>query len=227
MGRKHKYNYDLMIKICKEYEKGGCSFKDLSLKYDINRHRIKAIYYKYSTFGAESLKDTSKNKSYSKEIKIKIINEYLTGNYSYRDLSMKYKIERNNIVRWVLEHKNGKTRYNSGTKGADIMSRKTTLNERIEIVKDLIKNELDYNATSKKYNVSYTQVYQWHKKYQEKGVDGLIDRRGRRKIEDELTPEEQSNLEVKRLKKELELAKATIEVLKKNIEIAEKLGKTK
>lgn len=227
MGRKHKYSYDLMIRICKEYASGYTSFGNLSKKYKIPTKSIRNIYFKYTNFGSDSLKDTIENKYYPIELKMKIINEYLSGKYSYNDLAIKYKIDDNNITRWVLEYKRGKTRYNNSRKGADIMSRKTTLEERIEIVKDLIKNELDYNAISKKYKVSYTQIYNWHKKYQEKGVDGIVDKRGRRKAIDELIPEEQSKLEVKRLKKELELAKATIEVLKKNIEIAEKLGKIK
>lgn len=39
--------------------------------------------------------------------------------------------------------------------------RKTTYEERIEIVAFCISNNDDYQATADKFNVSYQQVYTW------------------------------------------------------------------
>ena len=36
-------------------------------------------------------------------------------------------------------------------------------------------------------NISYQQIYSWVRKYEATGVDGLVDRRGKAKAEDELT----------------------------------------
>ena len=48
----------------------------------------------------------------------------------------------------------------------------------------------DYGLTVETYQVSYQQIYAWVRKYEEKGVKGLTDRRGEAKPEDELTEED-------------------------------------
>jgi len=61
--------------------------------------------------------------------------------------------------------------------------RATTLDERIDIVCYCISNNMDYSKTIKQYGVSYQQIYGWVRKYETKGSDGLVDRRGKRKDE--------------------------------------------
>lgn len=75
----------------------------------------------------------------------------------------------------------------SGTAGTGIMTkgRKTTYDERVEIVTFCIENQMNYAVTAESYRVSYQQVYQWVKKYESKGIDGLLDKRGRNKPENE------------------------------------------
>jgi len=58
--------------------------------------------------------------------------------------------------------------------------RKTTQDERKEIVQYCLKHKMNYGETAKRYQVSYSQVYQWVKKYKEMGEAGLEDRRGHR-----------------------------------------------
>ena len=59
-------------------------------------------------------------------------------------------------------------------------SRKTTQEERLEIVRECIAGGNNYGAMALKYKVSYQQVYTWVKKYREMGEAGLEDRRGYR-----------------------------------------------
>ena len=66
-----------------------------------------------------------------------------------------------------------------------------------------------------KYNVSYTQVYQWVQKYLESGEAGLSDRRGKRKSDDELDELERLRRENQRLKKKLEESERLNLLLKK------------
>lgn len=47
--------------------------------------------------------------------------------------------------------------------------RKTTLDERIEIVSYCMEHGKDYQLTCQKYAVSYNQLYSWVRKYEEKG----------------------------------------------------------
>jgi transposase-like protein len=57
-------------------------------------------------------------------------------------------------------------------------SRETTLEERVQIVKDCIESGYDYGSIAKKYDIWYQQVYTWVKKFNVKGNPGLQDRRG-------------------------------------------------
>jgi transposase len=77
--------------------------------------------------------------------------------------------------------------------------RKTTLEERIEIAQYTIANELDYQKSMKKYDVSYPQVYAWVRKYQSGSEEALRDRRGRHKPEEELDETERLKLRIKEL----------------------------
>ena len=65
--------------------------------------------------------------------------------------------------------------------------RKTTYEERIEIVSFCIENHKDYQLTADTYQVSYQQVYSWVRKYEVQGVGSLTDKHGRTKPEVEMT----------------------------------------
>lgn len=89
----------------------------------------------------------------------------------------------------------------------------------MEIVKRCLENGKDYSQAAQRFGVSYQQVYQWTKKYMEKGQAGLEDKRGRRKEETELTPEEKTQRDMKQLEQENERLRAEIAFLKKLEEI--------
>ena len=95
-------------------------------------------------------------------------------------------------------------------------SRKITKEERVAIVKDCLENGLSYGDTAKKHNVSYQQVYTWVKKYSELGEDGLDDRRGKRKAEQEPRSElEEMKIKMAKLEQELYRTKVERDLLKK------------
>jgi len=98
-------------------------------------------------------------------------------------------------------------------------ARLTTLDERIEIVGYCIAKGKDYGAAIEKYGVSYQQIYSWVRKYESKGVDGLIDKRGKRKPLDEMTEVERLRAESKLLKAQNKQKDMEITVLKKLQEI--------
>ena len=93
--------------------------------------------------------------------------------------------------------------------------RKTTLDERKEIVKYCLNHDRDYKGAAEKYDVSYSQVYSWVKKYDVIGEEGLTDRRGRRKSDDEVDELERLKRENLRLKRQLEERDMLVELLKK------------
>lgn len=95
----------------------------------------------------------------------------------------------------------------------------TTLEERIKIVEECINYGNDYASIAQKYECSYGQVYSWVKKYQDKGVEGLYDRRGKNKPIDELFEIEKLKIENRMLKAQSKQQQMEIDFLKKLDEI--------
>ena len=93
--------------------------------------------------------------------------------------------------------------------------RKTSIEERIEIANYCIEHGLDYKGTASVYDVSYSQVYSWVRKYNEAGEGGLVDRRGTHKTDDEVDELERLRRENRRLKRQLEERDMAVELLKK------------
>ena len=160
-----------------------------------------------------------KNKKYSGELKLKAVQDYLKGGGSLRDICHKYKIKNEKSLReWILwynGHREFKER--SSGKGEIYMTkgRKTTLEERVEIVAFCIEHGKDYGLAVETYKVSYQQVYAWVRKYEEKGVQGLTDRRGKAKPENELTEADRLRQENKILQAKIKDQEMEIALLKK------------
>lgn len=93
--------------------------------------------------------------------------------------------------------------------------RRTTIEERKEIVEYCLKHNHDYKETANIYDVSYSQVYFWVKKYDANGEEGLSDKRGRHKTDGEVDELERLKRENLRLKRQLEEKDMVVELLKK------------
>ena len=65
------------------------------------------------------------------------------------------------------------------------------------------------------YDVSYSQVYSWVKKYVANGNNAFTDRRGRHRTDDEVDEMERLRRENLRLKRQLEEKDMVVELLKK------------
>ena len=231
MGRKIKYNKELKLEIVKRYLKGESSIS-LVNEYGIPASmdsNVRKWAHKYEELGEAAFDGYSTNKSYSKELKEKIVNDYLNGKDSCESLANKYNISTLSIVmNWVKKYNEGIEIKDYNPKGDvyTMKSRKTTFEERLEIVNYVLANDFDYKGAADKYTVPYASVYQWVKKYNELGEDGLKDSRGRPSSNEpkkELTLEEKQAIEIEKLKRELEREKMVVEVLKKNLEIRQKM----
>lgn len=176
----------------------------------------------YETFGEEGLTTPSKRKCYSDEIKNSALNDWKSGEYSKRDICKKYKIRSTTqLQNWINDnnnHKNIKSQ-NTGGKIVMIKERPITFDERIEIVRYYLENSANYNEVAVKFNVSYQQVRLWVLKYEKDGLDALIDKRGRKKSEEELTELDRIKIENKLLKSKAIYLEAEVEFLKKLKEI--------
>lgn len=97
--------------------------------------------------------------------------------------------------------------------------RKTTFEERVEIVQLVRSNDKNYMKAFEEYQVSHQQVYSWVKKYEISGHEALQDKRGRNKSVEELTDIEKLNLRIKELEAKNERLEMEVAVQKKLKEI--------
>ena len=174
-----------------------------------------AIYKKH---GVAGFAKKTKNRSYSKQFKIEIIEKYIRGEASSIELGNQYDISSSLLRRWIQMYNANIELKDYYPKQEVYMAearRKTTLEERKEIVNYCINHNRDYKNTATKFNVSYGQVYSWVKKYDSDGESGLTDRRGQRKTDDEVDELERLRRENLRLKRQLEEKDMVVELLKK------------
>ena len=222
MGRKPKLSADMKVCICKQYL-DGISSTELSQEYGIYCKTIRRWAKSYQSKGAGAFDIKLHNAAYTKEFKQQVVEAYLNGEGSVEDLTIKYNIPSHTTVNtWIKKYNNLEELKDYDPKPGVYMkdrSRKTTLDERTEIVKYCLEHETNYKKTAEVFDVSYTQVYQWVKKYQSLGDDGLVDRRGQHKNEDQLSDIEILERKVKLLERQLKEKEMENELLKKVQEI--------
>ena len=102
--------------------------------------------------------------------------------------------------------------------------RKTSFDERVEIVQYCIANDHNYAETAARYGVSYQQARSYTIKYEAGGVGALRDRRGRSKPSEEMSELERLRAENRILRAEKERAEMEASFLKKLDEIERRRG---
>lgn len=219
---KRTYSFQDKIKIVEALNNGSHSISELKFIYKVNDQAIYDWVYRYEKYGVEGLKKSSTCKKYSKELKLAAVQDYLSGDYSQNEVVRKYEIScRRVLQKWINKYNSHRELKDTSKGRTNTMTkrRNTTLNERKEIVLSCLENGKDYPKAAETYQVSYQQVYQWVKKYEDGGEEALTDKRGRKKEETELTPEQKMKLEMKRLASENERLRAENLFLKKLKEI--------
>lgn len=222
---KIKYSPHIKIKVAQEYLSGEKSLLMIAreLGYECKNSRtpgnITRWIKQYMAYGEAAFINPKGNSSYTKEFKKLVVEEYLSGGYSLLDLSIKYKIRNEYIVSsWIKQ-------YNANIELKDYIPkrevymaearRKTTIEERKEIVRYCICHHRDYKETASIYDVSYSQVFSWVKKYDACGEEGLLDKRGHQKTDNEVDELERLRRENLRLKRQLKESEMVVELLKK------------
>ena len=196
---KRKISREEKIPAVKEYLSGSNSQRSIAGKYGVTVAAFQRWLNKFQSMGEGGFEE-GRHKSYSEELKEQAVVDYLSGAGSQTEICRKYQIKSTTQLRlWILKYNNHEPlkSYAGGRGKAMVKGRKTTLEERIDIVKDHMESGSSYEETSEKHQISYQQIYQWVRKYQENGIDGLVDRRGRRKEQDAMTEEEKLRAELK------------------------------
>jgi len=217
--RKNKIKGYLKAKYVEEYKAGKISVKDICDELGVADQTVRQWIISYDVFGASNIESGSTNAKYTTETKNAAVKDYLDGKGSLKDICSKYRIRNKvQLMRWIKLYNGHKDLRSTGGKGSEIYmtkGRSTTLNERIEIVSYCIAQNKDYTKTMGKYKVSYQQIYSWVKKYENNGIDGLIDKRGKKKTLEEMTEVERLRATNKLLQSEIEQKSMEIDLLKK------------
>ena len=171
----------------------------------------------------QMLKEANSWKSYSKELKEAAAQDYLNHGLSKGEIVLKYEISSRSVLsRWIRKYTSHSELKDSvkGMSKTMTKGRKTTVEERIEIVKACLANGKNYQETATQYEISYQKVYQWVRKLEENGEQGLTDHRGRKKPLEERTPEDKLRLKIQQMERENERLRAENLFLKKLEEIS-------
>ena len=224
MGRKRKYTIEEKIQAVLDYKKGirGKAQRCNDLGLVRSGTDLYRWVKQYDKQGEIIFYPKERNKEYSKEFKERVVKEDWDGKGSARDLCYLHDIlSMTTLLNWVKSYNSHEELkdYNPKREVYMTKSRKTTIEERIEIVQYCLNQDKEYKFAAEQYNVTYAQVYQWVKKYLELGEAGLTDKRGRRKEESQLTELEKLQRENERLKHQLELKERENIILKKLKEV--------
>ena len=221
MSRTIKYTVEQKIRAAERYIKGEASASGIAAEMGMpasgNRSvREWAAIYRENGIEGFNLKDG--NRSYTAEEKQRAVEDYLQGKGTIESLCIKYHIScRKSLRQWIkVYNSNRELRdYNPKPEVYVAMRKKTTQEERQEIVTYCLEHGKNYKDTAEKYEVSYGQVYQWVRNYESRGEAGLEDRRGKRKSDAEVDELERLRRENLRLKAELEKSQRLNLLLKK------------
>ncbi|WP_100486821.1 helix-turn-helix domain-containing protein [Sporolactobacillus pectinivorans] len=113
---------------------------------------------------------------YSNDFKVKIISEYLVGAGS-TFLHHKYHIPgHDTVLKWMHQYQsNGSVGFKNREKRSEYAS-----NFKLEVLKWMKENHSSLNETANHFNISTSStIYQWDRRFQARGLDGLRTKRGR------------------------------------------------
>jgi transposase-like protein len=221
MSRKSSYTVEEKIKACADYLSGLKSASQIAIELNMGKRGRDVVSdwaKKYKAYGASVFINKSRNNCYSQEFKERVVKEYLNSTSSLNELIIKYNIpSKTTLSRWIKMYNNHieLKEYDPKPEVYMLDTLKTTFEERIEIVKYCFAHDRDIKGTAAKYGCNYAQLYQWVRKYEVEGETALIDKRGKRKKEDELSDLEKAERKIAQLEREKEEYRKKYELLKK------------
>lgn len=223
---KRKISSEEKITAVNLYLDGKGSQKQIAVSYGISQASFQQWLRNYEAMGVDAF-TLKGNKKYPKELKQQAVLDYLSGKGSQDDICKKYGIRsKSKLQKWIKQYNGHEELKSSGTGGNLIMTkgRKTTFDERVEIVRYCLAHDHNYAGTSEKYQVSYQQARNYTVKYEADGVEALRDKRGKRKNPDGMSEVEKLRAEVRILRAEKERAEMEASFLKKLEEIERRRG---
>ena len=98
-----KYSYEFKRKVVQEYLEGKGGYEDIARQNNIPDGKQVRVWVKaYSELGEEGLMRSRKNKNYSFQFKLSVVELYMTSEVSYQELALSQGINNPSLIaRWV------------------------------------------------------------------------------------------------------------------------------
>ena len=168
------------ITVAEQYLAGKLTQTAAAKKYQVHIRTIQSWIRLYKADGPTAFHKHGRTR-YSAEQKLQAVKAYLDHQGSLDTICTKFGIRTHVVLlHWIQMYNEGKP-LRDFTGGTSMKkAKKTSMNKRLEIVKDCLAQERNYGETARKYGCSYQQVRHWVQKYETMGEAGLEDRRGKR-----------------------------------------------
>jgi len=218
MSRKAKYTKEQKLEIVKRYLSGDGTTISLAREIGTSKSIVARWVLAYKYNGEDVFNTKPRNSTYSQLYKVTAVEEYLTTG-SLNSVSAKYKIAIRVLENWIKEYNEGNIKdYKPMPEVYSMKGRRTTFEERKEIVQYCLAHDKNYKETAKVYAFPYSRVYAMVKTYIEEGEEGLMSAK-QRQASQPLTELEKLQKENEKLKKQLELEKLKNEMWQKKTEL--------
>ena len=218
MDKRIKFTKEQKIEAVKRYLNGGIGCTSLARGVGCHEQRLLSWVYAYKEHGEDAFRDSLKHKAYTKEFQSNAV-EYYFQHGSIEQTAAKYCISGHMLSNWIKAYKNGTLKDRIPMPEVYHMKgRRTTFEERKEIVHYCLMHDKNYKETAKIYSLPYSRVYDMVKKYEQEGEEGIMDAKTKQSLKP-LTEVERLQRENERLKKELELEKLKRELVQKKISL--------
>lgn len=219
---RYKYTAVERLTIITEFSSSSLSLEKFSEQYGLSGQTIRRWLLQAKHSGMDGLENGSDNRHYSQTFKLKLVQAYLNGEGSYDQLSYENGLRSSTQLRdWVIRYNKDQTMTASPSRkqAFTTMNRKTTFEERAKIVAWITEQNHSYSEAAEHFNVSYQQARLWTLKAQAKGSEGLVDRRGHRKPEKELTDLDKANRKIRQLEAKIKDQELIEKFVKKYLEL--------
>ena len=229
MSRQSKFSTEDKLRIINEMKNIDADM--IARKYGISEFTLHTWQLRYKYQGVEGLRTTHYNQQYSKKFKASLVQQYQASNHSLEEFAIKNGLKsKRQLLNWINQYNEFNLKaYTPRKRDSKMRGRKTSFEERLTIIEELIKHDLNYNWAVEHYNVSYQQVYGWYRKYKQSGnnPESLRDRRGKAKPKSEWTETDRLKAENRMLKAKLKQQEMEIAFAKKLVEIRNREAKKK
>lgn len=160
MGRNSTYTIEQRVKACEDYLNGKGTYGSIGNELGTCKNTVGKWVYRYKSHGLNASVTNNINKSYTQEIKIQVVKEYLTGYGSNIAIASKYNISSSMVNKWISRYNNEKNWKIMFQKEVRFIpwNLEKNFEERLEIVKYAIAHDNDYRETADKYYGGYLSM---------------------------------------------------------------------